>query len=199
MEPKAVTTMDLFENEDTVLEATLSLHPKSNYFLVSVSKAHITLKPIKANHRQHDSFTDDGKSINRIHLADAIGCDCAKGRKESDCQAYLSVYAYPRVKKFASKRTARKRQVTTFVFGAGKDFQENYATALHWKAVLCNLMQNNEITKSEGKIKIILTLFSLNFILSDMLCTLICSICESQCLCIYCHYKRHMESVQCSG
>lgn len=156
LESKAVTAMELFENEDSILEATLSLYPKSNYFLVSVSKAHITLKPAKANHSQRDSSVNDGKSINRIHLADAIGCDCAKGRKESDCQAYLSVYTYPHVKKFASKKTARKRQVTSFVFGAGEDFQENYATALHWKAVLCNLIKNNEITKFEGKMKIIL-------------------------------------------
>lgn len=149
-EAKEVRNMEFPENESTILGATLSLHPKSKSFHVSVSKKCITMRPAATTHqRQRDSSTDGG-SFHQIQLADVIGCECAKGKASSDQNAYLNIFAYPHVKKFGSKKTARQRQVRTLIFDEGKDFQVNNATAIQWKAVICNLLRNIEITRSEG-------------------------------------------------
>lgn len=148
-EAKEVRNMEFPENESTILGATLSLHPKSKSFHVSVSKKCITVRPATTHQRQRDSSTDGG-SFHQIQLADVIGCECAKGKASSDQNAYLNIFAYPHVKKFGSKKTARQRQVRTLIFDEGKDFQVNNATAIQWKAVICNLLRNIEITRSEG-------------------------------------------------
>ncbi|ELT99919.1 hypothetical protein CAPTEDRAFT_126517 [Capitella teleta] len=85
-------------------------------------------------------------------MKDVIGCDCMKGKMDSDPKSYLTVYAYPHKKKFASKKTTRKRQTVIIVFGKSQSRAENEEESkLWWKVIKC-ILSNVPISPGQGEI-----------------------------------------------
>ena len=86
-----------------------------------------------------------------LHFVDILGCECMKGKSAQDVNAYITVYAYPHKKKFASKKTVRQRQTLTFSFDLKSSFAENSNDAEPW-VKLINCLAKNVTVNSPGKL-----------------------------------------------
>ena len=94
----------------------------------------------------------NGESRRRVlSLIDIVGCDCMRGKNEEDTSAYLTVYAYPHKKKFASKKTARSRQPITLAFDKSSSYNENSRGAEQWRVAITALLRGVNITRSQGE------------------------------------------------
>ncbi len=121
------------------------LYPKLKpHFCVTLTKDGINCIPlINGNVAKRTIF---------LSLKDIIGCDCFKGQREDDTNAYLTVYAYPHKKKFASKKTARSRQTVTLTYDKQNTFQDNLKEAEKWKIAITALLRGIQLQNSQGEI-----------------------------------------------
>ena len=90
-------------------------------------------------------------STQSLSFSDILGCDCMKGKSKEDTNAYITVYAYPHRKKFASKKTVRRRQAFTFAFDSKDSFVDNSKDAEPWRNLIMYLSRNIPV-RSVGKL-----------------------------------------------
>ena len=74
-----------------------------------------------------------------------------KGKTNDDKNAYLTIYAYPHKKKFASKKTVRQRQTLTLTFSEHNTHSDNERDAMRWRDVLWCLIKKVPLSSTQGK------------------------------------------------
>ncbi len=130
-----------------LLEDNFSLYPKDKpIYKVTCSSISISCVPAGST----DSKDADKKTIT-FNYTDIVGCDCLKGKKSEDKNAYLVLYCYPHKKKIASKKTSRKRQTLTLTFDKKNTYSENLTQAQKWKHIVTALVKGMNIGSVEGK------------------------------------------------
>ena len=130
-----------------LLQDNFSLYPKDKpVYKVTCTSVNISCVPAGSI----DSKDADKKTIT-FNYADIVGCDCLKGKKAEDTNAYLVLYCYPHKKKIASKKTSRKRQTLTLTFHKKKTYSENLTSAQKWKHIITALVKGVKIGSVEGK------------------------------------------------
>lgn len=83
-----------------------------------------------------------------IEISDTVGCDCLRGKKESDSvAAYFVIYSYTRSKK--STKGCRKRETLTLKFDHCPTYDENQEEAQRWKTAITSLIYRRQMP--EGK------------------------------------------------
>ena len=120
--------------EQTFLTGEFFLYPKTK------NKYHISVTSARMLWSQEKGKGDCGPDS--LMFADIIGCDCLKGKSANDANAYLTVYAYPHRRKFASKKTLRQRQILTVAFESRNSFEENCKEANKWKLLIMSLVRD---------------------------------------------------------
>lgn len=126
--------MSDFTGEQHFLSGDFFLYPKTKI------KCHVTVTSARIIWSQEKGKGDC--SPDSLTFADIIGCDCLKGQTDKDTNAYLTVYAYPHRKKFASKKTLRQRQILTVAFESKNTFDENCKEANKWRLLIMSLVRN---------------------------------------------------------
>lgn len=128
---------------EILLTGEFSLYPKSkSLYNISLTSSHIHCVPCAKESSK--------KSIITLSMKDIVGCECMKGKTEDDVCSYLAIYAYPHKKKFASKKTQRRRQSVTITFAAHATRQENEKESTVWRNVIKCLLKKIPITSSQG-------------------------------------------------
>ena len=117
--------------EVTLLSGTFFLYPKTKgKYKIKVSNSSIYWEHTVENANSTKS------SKHTLSFNDILGCDCMKGKSKSDVTAYLTTYAYPHKKKFASKKTLRKRHTFTFAFDSKETYEANSKDAEQWRVLI---------------------------------------------------------------
>jgi sphingosine kinase len=78
-----------------------------------------------------------------IKFEDMAGCVIAKGKKESDTMAFLTVYAYI----FVNKKKSRKRKQVELEYALHKTYNENMVFVDVWHKRIDQLIKQNILQK----------------------------------------------------
>jgi hypothetical protein len=150
-----------FAEDGVLLSGEFPLYPKSTTaFTIKLKRDAITWKDQNAKVAHSFSFKD------------IIGCDCMKGKTEDDSASYLTIYAYPHKKKFASKKTSRKRQTITIMFKSHTQLSENEKDSFLWWTVVKCLLKKVPISPSQGEFPYFLGLLCIFFVRVLIACSL---------------------------
>ena len=128
-------------NRCVVLSDDLLIYPKTKpVYRVEVTPSGISYIP---NVEGRDNISN----ATNIDFNDIVGCDCLKGIRGMDTNAYVAIYSYPHCRKIVSKKTVRRRAVVTLTFSKHENYEGNSREAERWRVTLKALLHGSPVTQ----------------------------------------------------
>ncbi len=145
-EERAIWGHSYYHPNSAIAQQIFTLHPKPKpLYTVTVTAACVTCVP-----EGFSPYETERRTL-QYGFRDIIGCDCLKGKDDTDTCAYLVIYAYPHRKKLTSRKTSRRRETVTLTFDHKGTYAENQAAANAWRVMIKALLEGIHLRNISGE------------------------------------------------